>query len=504
MPTVFHLDNSQLILNFFKGIFTQRGYEYMTGGSIEELLEAIKIKKIDLVITATELVNGSGEKLLDILNKNYPKLPVIVMTSSDTLELREKMFSLGAIDIISKAESKTRLVKEIELLTASFMLYENLRKARIAVLDDSPTAQKVIRKIFELYQINNVDYFLLASEFSKSRVAYDVYLVDVVLEDASGERVIEEVREKNRNAVIIAVSSIDHYKAISTILQIGADDYIIKPYNESILMARISSNFRTYLLNQELRNKNIELEKKDKIISDDLKRAKEIQHNFLSFDKSSFGDIDISLCYRPLIEVGGDIYDVYRLQEGYYRIFIADATGHGVQAALVTMMIKNEYDRLKSVMSKPNEILCDLNTYFFKKYYSLSILFTACIIDLDLKNGFVRFSSAGHPYPYMVSGGELITLKLSGTIIGVMENIKCDLLEKPFAPGDRVILYSDGLFEDLEKRINNPDVAVLEDVFKKHVSLDTATFTKNVLNEILTVTENDIQDDVTFMVIQRT
>jgi serine phosphatase RsbU (regulator of sigma subunit) len=502
MSTVFHLDNSRVIMKFFQSIFSEKGIEYLVGQQVQDLYNVLESRKIDLVITAMELDDISCEDLLNYLTAEYPELPVIVMTSSDSIELREQMFLLGAIDIISKSDSRTKLIQRIERLTESLQTHENLRGAKIAVLDDNTTALMVMKRVLEFYKIPDVKYYRYAAELLKDETRYDIYLIDVVLIDASGEQVIAEVRDKNPNAVIMAVSSIDHYKAISSILLIGANDYIIKPYNESILIARMSSNYRSFLLGRELQEKNNELYKKDFIISQDLSVARQVQENVMSINTSAYTDIETALYYKPLIEVGGDVWDICRLSDQLYRIFIADATGHGIQAALITMLIKNEYDKIKMTMPAPDDIMNELNRTFYNRFYDLIVLFTACVVDVDLKRGLIRYSNAGHPRPFVVSEGNVRGVSSHGTLIGVMPDIEYELYEEPFKKGDTILMYSDGLYEDVEKKTGQDGSVFIEKIINKYKSLEIEDLMNKIVESALDAADHDIEDDIMLMIVR--
>jgi len=94
--------------------------------------------------------------------------------------------------------------------------------------------------------------------------------------------------------------------------------------------------------NEKLKVLNNTLAVKNNKIFRDLKLAKKIQENMINFQKDVFPAINIEVFFNPLNEVGGDIFDIYKRNEKNYRIFLADATGHGIQAALMTMIIKSE------------------------------------------------------------------------------------------------------------------------------------------------------------------
>jgi len=130
-----------------------------------------------------------------------------------------------------------------------------------AVVDDSKVDRKVVERIFSFHDIHNVDYYESGRSLDESEKEYDVYLIDFVLQDTSGDRIIMKLRESGSNSVVIAISGIDNVKTISRVLSIGASDYIVKPFNYDLFIARLKTNIRNYLLFREVEQKTLALEK---------------------------------------------------------------------------------------------------------------------------------------------------------------------------------------------------------------------------------------------------
>ena len=272
-------------------------------------------------------------------------------------------------------------------------------------------------------------------------------------------------------------------------------------------------------LEEKVTERTRELQKAYNIIKEDLAMAKNVQQNILPVIEKGFPGMDISIRYEPMSEIGGDIYDIFELREGYIRIFIADATGHGVQASLMTMLVKSEYERVKSILKEPGSVLEQLNNSFYKTYYNLSLFFTGFIIDIDLINSKIIFSSGGHPIQYLLRESinimkdsgvkpgkkpvEIIELQSPGQLIGCIENRKYTHTELQFLPGDRILLFTDGLFE----QFNNEGIEYGEERFKDLLINNTGTGIKDLERSIF----NDLNgfigkmtrnDDITYIGIK--
>lgn len=186
-------------------------------------------------------------------------------------------------------------------------------------------------------------------------------------------------------------------------------------------------------------------------IHSDLLLAKTIQESILPGELSSIRGIRISVQYHSMGEVGGDFYDVTEIRKGYVRIFLADAMGHGVRAALVTMIIKSEYDKVK-LMESPAALLGSMNDSFIDLYQALNQYFTCIVADIDIVNNRLVYSSAGHTDQFLVHDNALDVLPHMGKIIGIFRHSRYKTVEKEFLPGNGLLLFTDGVFEQFNSR----------------------------------------------------
>lgn len=181
----------------------------------------------------------------------------------------------------------------------------------------------------------------------------------------------------------------------------------------------------------------------------DLDMAKKIQSSLLPSNMNSIPQLKIDFKFLPMLEVGGDIYDIAHIEEGYIRIFLADATGHGVQAALITMVINTEYENLKMEFKKnPGELIDKLNESFVLKHKSLKAFFSCFILDVDLNAGYFHFASAGHPDQILINSGKLHFLKRTGRLIGFETKSEWYTETFSFQSKDKILLFTDGILEE--------------------------------------------------------
>ena len=195
--------------------------------------------------------------------------------------------------------------------------------------------------------------------------------------------------------------------------------------------------------------------------------ARRTQRAFLPNELPTVNNVSFSVLYRPASYVSGDIYDVQRLDERNVGFYVADAVGHGVPAALVTMFIKRsmptkdiQYNRYRIIM--PDEALSRLNWDMIDQESSTSedsdVRFaTACYAVLDSVSLELRVARAGHPPPVILrTNGETEFVSPPGLPLGVLNKTRYDPETKLVNPGDRLVFYSDG-FETVFDSDPQPD-----------------------------------------------
>lgn len=200
--------------------------------------------------------------------------------------------------------------------------------------------------------------------------------------------------------------------------------------------------------NDEVRRINDRLSEALRTITTDLEQAERFQQLILPrppvSDRVRFG-----VFYRPAELVGGDVYDIYERRPGEFRVFLADATGHGVQAALRTMLLKAAYDRLKDANS-PEQTLSALNANLAENYPGLEMQCSATCFDIVVGSrgkARVRYATAAHPPLVVLRGSAPTPFYQAGPFLGVVPSIELTPIDLELDAGQRIVVYSDGLEE---------------------------------------------------------
>lgn len=205
-------------------------------------------------------------------------------------------------------------------------------------------------------------------------------------------------------------------------------------------------------LNDSLSSTLRVLEQRDAHIREDLEEAQTFQRMILP-PLPSDARVRFSALYRPTAEVGGDIYDVFEIEPGKFRIFIADARGHGVQAALRTMLLKSEYERVRRDAKGPAQALEQLNQRICMRYPSMHLQCTAACVDVapDERGARITYAAAANPPFLHITAAGTNELILSGPHLGVLPEITIESAEVQIARGERFLVYTDGLYEQAGK-----------------------------------------------------
>lgn len=259
MLKILHVDRSEMFRKVLREMVYRCGHSIESVATQAEALEKIASNPVDLLITSLELDDGNAEELIrSVSERNEASspakdIPIIVLTSTDSLELREKFFALGVVDYMLKGEvTEAQFRRYFDALAAEDELSTFMRGLRVAVLDDSQMILKIVHRILSLNGFESIHLFADPLTLLSSGEKFDIYILDMVLPNMSGEQVVTRLRREQSQAIIISVSRFTGEKPLSNILLAGADDYIHKPFDAAGLITRLKINVRSYLYRRRL------------------------------------------------------------------------------------------------------------------------------------------------------------------------------------------------------------------------------------------------------------
>jgi len=180
-------------------------------------------------------------------------------------------------------------------------------------------------------------------------------------------------------------------------------------------------------------------------INKELEIARQIQGSTLPKSVPALAGVEIAARYLPMAAVAGDFYDFLQVDDRHLGVLVADVTGHGVPAALIASMLKVAFAAQERHAHDPARVLAELNRSLCGKFDAHFV--TAAYLFADLEKNLLRYSAAGHPPLMLASRGSVREIERNGLMLGMFPEAEYSSLEIALAPGDRCLLYTDGVFE---------------------------------------------------------
>ncbi|MBI9016064.1 MAG: PP2C family protein-serine/threonine phosphatase [Phycisphaerae bacterium] len=263
---------------------------------------------------------------------------------------------------------------------------------------------------------------------------------------------ISEYLEQMAINMLVLETNVDTYKYNDRIIQIDPNESAEMIKGRLLTMIQMQKHLK--MLNFELirlRATGQPLNSHFNQVTEEMQLAARLQRDFLPRSLPEIDGIKFAAIYRPATWVSGDIYDIMRLDENHVGFYIADAVGHGMPAALLTMFIKRSIVTKKITGNSyeiidPGQALMSLNHDMCEQNLNDCQFATGCYCILNQKTLELRVASAGHPMPIRIDdGGELIELEVKGALLGVFEEAEYKTETFQLHRGDKLLIYSDGV-----------------------------------------------------------
>lgn len=279
----------------------------------------------------------------------------------------------------------------------------------------------------------------------------DLILLDIMMPEMDGYETCQKLKDSptTKDIPVLFFSSLTNPKDKIKGLELGAVDFINNAVDQGELLARVQTHLHIQSLTRSLQESNEELIQKQKSLDDDLHAAALIQRCFLPPKDLMIPRVQLASFWLPANPLGGDIFNTIQCDDNKVIFYMLDVSGHDVPSALVTVSVSqfiHQKNHSSASQISPKQMILDLDQEYplerFHRYFTIFYLI------LDLSNGTLSYSSAGHPPAIIISKNKGIKLlECGGTIIGLNHGLPFEEGTEQLSPGDKVVLYTDGVIE---------------------------------------------------------
>jgi phosphoserine phosphatase RsbU/P len=376
-----------------------------------------------------------------------------------------------------------------------------LEQKSVLIVDDTPVNLGVIsgalRDSFNTKVATNGERALaIASGAEKP----DLILLDVMMPGMDGYEVCRRLKANpdTQNIPVIFLTGQTGTEDETKGFEVGAVDYIHKPFSAAIVKVRVH-------LHLMLREAHEQIAQQLVAINSELEMARQIQLSILPRDTPKLDGLEIVARYIPMTSVAGDFYDFIVVDEKHVGVLIADVSGHGLPAALIASMLQVALTAQFAHASDPSKVLAGLNQSLCGKFQQNFV--TAAYVFMDLENNSMSYAGAGHP-PLLLCrncAGSASEISENGLVLGQFPEETYSTLNVPLEPGDRCVLYTDGILETSNPSQEEFGTGRFMRLMENSRSLRAGQFIDALLDELSRWSGNPRgegqQDDITALVI---
>ena len=284
---------------------------------------------------------------------------------------------------------------------------------------------------------------------------YDLVLLDVMMPGMNGYEVLERMRADRvlRHIPVIMISALDEIESVIRCIELGAEDYLSKPFNPTLLRARVGASLEKKRLRDEIVDALNQIE-------GELRAARQIQLSMVPTEflvPTADRPVEVYATLEPARKVGGDLYDFFWGEDGRMYFVVADVSDKGTPAALFMARTKTMIRLVATLYRLPDGGLMEPHRIIEKVNEGLSLenqqgMFVTVFLGiLDPATAVLSFCNAGHNLPYLLSAADGVSVLdgARGKALGIRPTFTYQTASLKLAPGDGLFVYTDGITEAL-------------------------------------------------------
>ncbi len=474
-------------------------------------------------------IEAEWESIKVVNNNCFECLPLLKVKSEATFEfLADNKFNLVAtlplVDgaywalIIGNKIDKS-IINDLDKISIQ-MFFQLLDSAYQSFLNQNKEKQLNFSLNHRVVQLNSlIDTGIEISKLQKSSTLYELSLEraaaltnasNAVLQIISGEEIISEYRfpeDSHFDKSINSKKSIEEFVEFNGLKYLfilsakeSRNGIIDFDKTDEILLTAFAQQVLAAIENEHLHHEALEKER----LHQEIETAASIQRRIIPQTLPNIEGYDLAGINIPSLEIGGDYYDVTKLSDGRYLLIIADVAGKGVASGLLV----NTLNASLNVYLENDFILTEVAARLNKIIYKASTpekYITGFIAILEPETGVVEYLNAGHNPIFHYSNNKLIKLDKGGFAFGMLDfGLPYESSTIKIEPGDKILFYTDGITEAMNRNGEEYSDEKLESFFLKENQDCAEIFIKNLIGDVKIFTANTPQsDDITALYLCR-
>ncbi len=322
---------------------------------------------------------------------------------------------------------------------------ENIQPYSVLAVDDNLLNLKLIEMALtkEGYTVHTADNGPEARVIALEKQP-DLILLDIEMPGENGFDVIKKLKDNSAtNAIpVLFLTGVSEVDAKLKGFELGAVDYIIKPFHPQEVLARVRIHLKLSIATNSLIQEQ----------AGKLRQVTQAQAAMLP-QPEEFPEAQFGVYYKALQEAGGDFYDILNISGNITGYFVADSSGHDIETSYMTASVKALLAQNCTPVYSPAESMKMINDVLVEILPPGKYL-TACYMHLNRTTMKLTIVNAGHP-PVVCQPkeGDTYLVKAEGDILGMFSDVGFGQVQIPVSKGDRFFIYSDGLVESAENKI---------------------------------------------------
>lgn len=332
----------------------------------------------------------------------------------------------------------------------------------------------------------------------------DCILVDYMLPCSGACKLAKRIKSDNlfNNISILFLTANENKDECLKSFECGADGFFPKAIDTDIFLYKMKSYIR---LKKDIESNILYMD----VLKRDIEYAAKLQNSILSYGNCNISKNEVATFQYAPNDVSGDYIGIKKLKEDCYGILIADVSGHGVAASLLTILIKSFFDTnaiINSQNTSPSVFLKQLNTIFIEEDFDKSLFASIFYGIYNNKTGDFNCSSGGAPKPFYYSNSEQVinVIDIDGPLIGMVDESEFAETHIKLKHNDMLFIFTDGTYEvfDEENKMFGDDH--LKNIFYKNINKDVNIIKNNIVKELKKFTNNELSDDTSMFILRRT